>query len=38
MISVTVQQSIKCPSLTYNEAKYEAIFAGLELARGLGAE
>ncbi|XP_070026202.1 uncharacterized protein [Nicotiana sylvestris] len=32
----TIRQAIKCHSITNNEAEYEAIIAGLELARELG--
>ncbi|XP_070011446.1 uncharacterized protein [Nicotiana sylvestris] len=32
----TVRQAIKCHSITNNEAEYEAVIAGLELARELG--
>ncbi|XP_070009643.1 uncharacterized protein [Nicotiana sylvestris] len=32
----TIQQAIKCHSITNNEAEYKAIIAGLELARELG--
>ncbi|XP_070002656.1 uncharacterized protein [Nicotiana sylvestris] len=34
----TIRQSIKTARLTNNEAEYEAMIAGLELAKGLGAE
>ncbi|XP_070032265.1 uncharacterized protein [Nicotiana tomentosiformis] len=34
----TIRQSIKTPRLTKNEAEYEAMIAGLELPKGLGAE
>ncbi|XP_075077649.1 uncharacterized protein LOC142164196 [Nicotiana tabacum] len=33
-----IQQSIKTVKLTKNDAEYEAMIAGLELAKGLGAE
>nr|XP_009795835.1 PREDICTED: uncharacterized protein LOC104242480 [Nicotiana sylvestris]XP_016500713.1 PREDICTED: uncharacterized protein LOC107819139 [Nicotiana tabacum] len=33
-----IRQSIKTPKLTNNEAEYEAMIAGLELAKGLGPE
>ncbi|XP_070005745.1 uncharacterized protein [Nicotiana sylvestris] len=32
----TIRQAIKCRSITNNEAGYEAVIAGLELARELG--
>ncbi|XP_070020136.1 uncharacterized protein [Nicotiana sylvestris] len=32
----TIRQAIKCHSITNNEAEYEAMIAGLELARELG--
>ncbi|XP_070017159.1 uncharacterized protein [Nicotiana sylvestris] len=32
----TIRQAIKCHSITNNEAEYEAVIAGLELARELG--
>ncbi|XP_070020404.1 uncharacterized protein [Nicotiana sylvestris] len=34
----TIRQSIKTSRLTNNEAKYEAMIAGLELAKGFGVE
>ncbi|XP_070012870.1 uncharacterized protein [Nicotiana sylvestris] len=34
----TIRQSIKTSKLTNNEAEYEAMIAGLELAKSLGAE
>ena len=34
----TIRQSIKTSRLTNNEAEYEAMIAGLELAKSLGAE
>nr|XP_016455570.1 PREDICTED: uncharacterized protein YpeP-like [Nicotiana tabacum] len=34
----TIGQSIKTPKLTNNEAEYEAMIAGLELAKCLGTE
>ncbi|XP_019254986.1 PREDICTED: uncharacterized protein LOC109233554 [Nicotiana attenuata] len=37
-IGGVIRQSIKHAKLTNNEAEYEAMIAGLELARGLGAE
>ena len=33
-----VRQSIRTAKLTNNEAEYEAMIAGLELAKSLGAE
>ncbi|XP_070020718.1 uncharacterized protein [Nicotiana sylvestris] len=32
----TIRQAIKCHSITNNEVKYDAVIAGLELARELG--
>ncbi|XP_070008995.1 uncharacterized protein [Nicotiana sylvestris] len=32
----TIRQTIKCHSITYNEAEYEAMISGLELALELG--
>ncbi|XP_019251290.1 PREDICTED: uncharacterized protein LOC109230222 [Nicotiana attenuata] len=37
-IGGVIRQSIKTVKLTNNEAEYEAIIAGLELAKGLGAK
>ncbi|XP_070040608.1 uncharacterized protein [Nicotiana tomentosiformis] len=34
----TIMQAIKCHPITNNEAEYEAVIAGLELARELGIE
>ncbi|XP_075076896.1 uncharacterized protein LOC142163502 [Nicotiana tabacum] len=34
----TIRQAIKCHPITNNEAEYEAVIAGLELARELGIE
>lgn len=37
-IGNVVRQSIRTVKLTNNEVEYEAMIAGLELAKGLGAE
>ncbi|XP_070029714.1 uncharacterized protein [Nicotiana sylvestris] len=34
----TIRQTIKCHSITNNEAEYEVVIAGLELARELGVD